>query len=165
MIRDWIEKIESKVTNPETGLPDELFYFVGRLTPFINVDLWVQHPIYGTLLTWRDDIHTGKGWHIPGGIIRLRESFLDRIAKVAKNEMGALLLNSEGPLLINEMIKKNGGERSHFISLLFKCEIDAKSMDRIVDSSKNNDCKIKFFNSCPDELLKTHLIYSNLFKN
>ena len=82
MIRDWIEKIESKVTNPETGLPDELFYFVGRLTPFINVDLWVQHPIYGTLLTWRDDIHTGKGWHIPGGIIRLRESFLDRIAKV-----------------------------------------------------------------------------------
>ena len=68
-----LSKIEKKINNPKKGLPDEIFYFVGRLTPYINVDLLIKSPTEGTLMTWRDDKYSGKGWHLPGGIIRFRE--------------------------------------------------------------------------------------------
>ena len=37
-----ILEIEKLVKNPKKGLPDDVFYFVGRLTPYINVDLLIK---------------------------------------------------------------------------------------------------------------------------
>ena len=73
--------------NPKKGLPDEIFYFVGRLIPYINVDLLIKSPTEGTLMTWRDDKYSGKGWHLPGGIIRFKEKIRKRIANVGKTEL------------------------------------------------------------------------------
>ena len=49
------------------------------------------HEKKNTLLAWRDDHLNGKGWHIPGGIIRFKESIKKRINEVAKNEIGTLV--------------------------------------------------------------------------
>ena len=38
-------------------------------------------------MTWRDDKYSGKGWHLPGGIIRFREKINQRIANVGKTEL------------------------------------------------------------------------------
>ena len=106
-------------------MPEDIFYFVGRLTPYINVDLIIRCPINGVLLTWRNDKFSGKGWHIPGGIIRFKEKIKERIKKVGINELGIKINNFKGPVEINEIIV-NQKERSHFISLLFECFIQKK---------------------------------------
>src|SRR5438105_4861558 len=50
------------------GLPPEVFLFLSRVTPLLNVDLLIQDDRGRTLLTWRDDEFFGAGWHVPGGI-------------------------------------------------------------------------------------------------
>ena len=69
-----IKYLKKKVLYPSKGLPDDLFYYVSSITPMINVDLLIKNKKGHTLLAWRDDQYAGKGWHIPGGIIRFKES-------------------------------------------------------------------------------------------
>lgn len=152
-----ILEIEKLVKNPKKGLPDDVFYFVGRLTPYINVDLLIKCKNHGTLLTWRDDLYSGTGWHFPGGIIRFKENIQSRIYKVAKNEINIKIKSYNGPLEINQIII-NQKERSHFISLLYKCEIGDKELHNLLKLSKKNK-KIRFFKKEPKQLLKWHKIY------
>ena len=44
-MKKLIEKIESQVENPSQGLQEDIFYFVGRLTPYINFDLLVKNDL------------------------------------------------------------------------------------------------------------------------
>ena len=60
-LKNLIAELERNVTNASEGLPDEIFYFVSRLTPYVNVDLLIDIPGKGILLTWRDDEYTGAG--------------------------------------------------------------------------------------------------------
>src|SRR3954451_13793393 len=70
--------LDAWVGEPVDGLPEEFFLFLSRYTPIVNVDLLIQEAIgedrRRTLLTWRDDETYGAGWHVPGGIIRYKES-------------------------------------------------------------------------------------------
>ncbi len=158
-IKKKIKYIENKIKNPMKGLPDEVFYFIGRNTPYINVDLLIKCPKKGILLTWRDDNYAGKGWHLPGGIIRFRETIKKRVKMVGKNELNLNIIKSKGPLEINEIIIKKQKERSHFISLLYECEVKKSELKNI---KKNN--LINFFKNKPKNLLKLHNIYKNYFK-
>ena len=67
-----IKFLENQIKNPSKGLPQEIFFFISRITPMINVDLLIKDEKGRTLLAWRDD-EFYKGWHIPGGIIRFKE--------------------------------------------------------------------------------------------
>ncbi len=87
-IADAIKRLKQEVSNPSKGLPDDLFYYISSTTPIINVDLLLKDENGRTLLSWRDDPHSGKGWHIPGGIIRFKETIEERINEVAKIEIG-----------------------------------------------------------------------------
>ena len=59
--------------DPREGLPEDLFLLATSLIPLANVDLFV-HDEKKVLLSWRDDAFHGKGWHIPGGCIRIKEA-------------------------------------------------------------------------------------------
>ena len=72
-INEIIRMLEEKIENPRIGLPQEVFFLVSRLTPMVNVDLLIKDEKGRTLLAWRDDEFVGKGWHVPGGIIRFKE--------------------------------------------------------------------------------------------
>ncbi len=157
-ILNSIKLIEKSVKSPKKGLPDNIFYFVGRMTPFINVDLLIKCPGYGTVLTWREDKFTGKGWHIPGGIIRFKEKIEYRIKKTGQSELGVKIQNFKGPIAINEIIA-NQQDRSHFISMLYKCYLSKKQMIKLLEITKSNK-NIKFFKTKPKNLLKWHRIYS-----
>jgi colanic acid biosynthesis protein WcaH len=156
-MKSLINELEKQIKNPEIGLPDDIFYLVGRLTPFVNVDLLIRDPVYGVLLTWRDDIYCGKGWHFPGGIIRFRENISDRINKVAILELNSEVLSSNVPLEINEVIVKEIKERSHFISLLYECTL----LNSEIYKTINNN--IKYFKNAPEDLLPAHYIYKKYF--
>jgi len=155
-----INELESRIKNPEDGLTDDVFYLVGRLTPFVNVDLLIRDPKYGILLTWRDDIYCGKGWHFPGGIIRFRENISDRIKKVASLELNSEVFYSNAPLEVNEVIVKELKERSHFISLLYECTLLNSD---VFNNANNKNKNIKFFKTVPDDLLAAHYIYKKYF--
>ena len=74
---DAIAFLEKEVPNPSAGLPDELFYYISKTTPLVNVDLLIKDENGRILLAWREDPIAGIGWHIPGGIIRFKETFAE----------------------------------------------------------------------------------------
>ena len=41
-ISDAIEILERHVPNPSVGLPDEVFYYISKTTPLVNVDLLIK---------------------------------------------------------------------------------------------------------------------------
>ena len=48
------------------GLEEEIFIAVSTIIPIVNVDLLILDSQNHILLSWRDDVYFGKGWHIPG---------------------------------------------------------------------------------------------------
>jgi colanic acid biosynthesis protein WcaH len=158
-ILEAISFLDMHTTNKTECLPDEVFYFISRTTPMVNVDLLIKDENERTLLSWRDDRYTGNGWHIPGGIIRYKETLHSRLLKVAQKEIGVEIYFEEKPSAINEIILPELENRAHFISFLYKCciplsfKIDNKNR-------KDNDAGfLKWHKKCPENLLKVQNIY------
>lgn len=117
---DWkaLENVLRTIPDPSKGLPDEVFRFVLKLTPMINVDLLVRNDRGEHLLAWREDAY-GRGWHVPGGIIRYREAIEERIEAVAKEELAAEVDHTAKPVDLKQLWRVRG----HFISLLYLCTL------------------------------------------
>ena len=124
-LEDLLLNVETFIGDSKKGLPDEVFYFISKLTPLVNVDLLIKNEEGETLLTWRHDKYYGPAWHIPGGIIRFREKFETRIQKVAMSELGADIIHEEHPMAMRQCFSKGNDVRGHFISLLFLCKLKA----------------------------------------
>ena len=164
-MKKLISQLESLTGNPRVGLADDMFYFVGRLTPFVNVDLLLRDNSGNVLFLWRDDPYSGTGWHLPGGIIRFQESWLTRVEQVAALEIGIKLEKVRGPIAINEIIDLSIQERSHFISLLFECTVDSKNnllLEKIIEKTPKAFLLTK---EVPKKILPKHHIYIKNIEN
>ena len=118
-----VDKLRVLKVDPTVSLPEELFLYVSSITPLVNVDLLIKDDAGQVLLTWRDDPYYEPGWHVPGGIIRFKETFMDRIQAVCRIELGATVRADPSPLIINQAIRADRSARGHFVSLLFKCKL------------------------------------------
>ncbi|MCY2993449.1 MAG: NUDIX domain-containing protein [Planctomycetota bacterium] len=98
-----------------------MFLFLSRLTPLVNVDLLISDEKQRFLLAWREDEYDGPGWHVPGGIIRFKESAAQRIRQVARLELGAEVGCDATPVAVHEHLRAERNTRGHFISLLYRC--------------------------------------------
>jgi hypothetical protein len=170
MLKKLIEKIESHIENPSKGLPEDIFNLAGRLTPFINVDLLVQDDLGRTLLSWRDESlfenNLSSAWHIPGGIIRLRETISQRLDKVAMNEMGGKLISfSKKPLRITQHIDHHIENRSHHIGLLYRCKLEENYEINNNNLNFGDSGFLEWHSSAPDNLHGNQLIYKDYFSN
>lgn len=116
--------LDAWVGEPAGGLPVEFFLWVSRFTPLINVDLLIQDERHRTLLTWRQDETYGAGWHVPGGIIRYKESAENRIRATARRELGTDVTFDPEPLSVVQYIDAGSRERGHFISLVYRCRLE-----------------------------------------
>ena len=125
-----IGTVQAAAGNPSHGLPEEIFLFVSRITPLVNVDLLIQDDGGRTLLTWRDDEFFGKGWHVPGGIVRYKEVAADRVRACAMEELGAEVSFDPAPILVSETIREER-TRGHFISLLYRCRLVGAPAERL----------------------------------
>jgi len=110
-----------RIIDPSTGVGTDALDVISCLTPIVNVDLLIKNKDGKVLVSWRDDKVCGSGWHLPGGIVRYKESLLERVHKTAITELGVDVIVDESPLEINE-IMLDQDIRGHFISILFKCE-------------------------------------------
>ena len=166
-LQEAIEAVERILlemgTDPAYGLPEPLFLFATTLMPVVNVDLLVADEQRRLLLTWRDDVHYGKGWHIPGGCVRLRESLAMRILQTARAEIGADVLFDNEPLTVRvSMVRyprpwlKNERERSHNLSLLFRCRLPAGYRVENGGLTEHDAGYRKWFADIPADLLPQH---------
>lgn len=159
-MKNIINSLESLIKNPKEGLPEEVFLFVSRITPLVNVDLLIKNEKGETLLTWREDKYYGPGWHIPGGIIRYKEKIEDRIKAVAKNELGIRVKFKKEPIAINEVICPKRKERGHFISLLYKCKLISKLPEELkYQGGKPRAGQWAWHNKCPKNIISVHKMY------
>ncbi len=159
-INQAINFLEKQIKNPQVCLPEEIFLFASRIMPLVNVDLLLQDEKGRTLLAWRDDQYAGTGWHIPGGIIRVKERLEERLEKVAETEIGAKVKFEPKPLAINEMIFERE-VLGHFISFLFKGYLPGAFLPQNKGLKENDAGYLKWHKKCPGNLLKSHAIYKD----
>ena len=159
-IKELIDSLESLIENPSKGLPDDIFLFITRMTPIVNVDLLIKNDQHQTLLTWRDDGYYPPGWHIPGGIIRYKETISDRIIAVARSELGAEIEFKNDLLAINEVILPSRVDRAHFISLLYECTL-ISSLDKNLRYEEGipNLGEWSWHEKCPNDIIPVHEMY------
>lgn len=159
-MKNIIDLLESLIKNPSKGLPEDIFLFVSRIIPIINVDLLIKNEKNQTLLTWRDDGYWPAGWHIPGGIIRYKEKISDRIKAVAKNELGVRIKFKKEPLAVNEVICPQRKNRGHFVSLLYEC-ILLSPLNKNLEFKKGTPKpgEWAWHSRCPKNIISVHRMY------
>jgi len=157
-IKTNIDILEKEIENPSIGLPDDIFYFISKLTPMVNVDLLIKDEKGRTLLAWRDDPFAKKGWHLPGGIVRFKETLENRVKKVAQTEIGVDVDFENIPIAVNEIISEHD-VRGHFISFLYRCSLPSSFKPSNDGLTKDQQGYLKWHDICPINLVKVHEIY------
>lgn len=160
---EYLDRLIKEELQPENGLPQDVFNFVASVTPMINVDLLVRDDDGKVLLAWRDDKYSGYRWHIPGGIIRFKESIEHRIHQVALNELKTDISWNGKILDINEIITPQQ-ERGHFISLLVECKPDYEKIKITNNLNLIKEGDLSWFEKCPENFIECQYpIYSKYF--
>jgi ADP-ribose pyrophosphatase YjhB (NUDIX family) len=158
-----IPAIEARIGDPRQGLPEDVFLLVSRITPLINVDLLIQDDGSRTLLTWRADEFFGSGWHVPGGIIRFKESAAHRLRACAREELGADVSSETAPLLVSETILEQD-TRGHHVSLLFRCRLLSPPDEaRRATSDRPSSGQWRWHEHCPSDLIDSQSEYARFF--
>ncbi len=158
-----IAELERAIGDPHSGLPEPVFLFISRIAALVNVDLLIKDAAGRTLLTWRDDEHYGPGWHIPGGVIRYKETAADRVRAVAKTELGATVDFEPAPIFVLESISPERN-RGHAISLLYRCRL-LTAPDESLRAGPNapRTGAWLWHASMPADLLTVHRPYAQFF--
>ena len=152
-----IDELDSIIEDPDSGLPEEVFLLASRITAMVNVDLLIRNDSNETLLTWRGGSYYSPGWHIPGGIVRYKESMYERIKQVAKLELGTEVDFRLTPILVNEIIRSpERVNRGHFISFLFDCQLISEPIQQPQHG------EWKWHEECPSDLIPVHMMYKEV---
>jgi ADP-ribose pyrophosphatase YjhB (NUDIX family) len=121
---DQVRKIlDIRAPDPRAGLPRDVFLLLSRFVPMVNVDLVIRNDAAHTLLTWREDEFDGPGWHLPGGVIRYKETAEERIRATAREELDATVEFDPIPIAGQQLIVPDRSERGHFVSLAYRCRL------------------------------------------
>jgi colanic acid biosynthesis protein WcaH len=146
--------LDKQIQDKTVGLPDDIFYFISRVTPLVNTDLLIKDKKGRTLLAWRDDQYCGKGWHIPGSIVRFKESLEHRIIETARKELGTTdIVYDKNPLTMHEIILPEHDNRAHFISFLYECSLNDDYVILNDGKTVNDPGYMEWHNCCPDSLI------------
>ena len=161
----WLER--GKI-DPSEGLPLEVFEWISSMVPIANVDLLILNDKNEVLLSWRDDEYFGKGWHIPGGCIRFKETLEERIQKTAENEIGTRVITNYVPVATKEVIIGRGQaspiKRAHHIAVLYECHLaDGFKIDN-AGKAEHDPGYMRWHSAIPADILPVHEVYTDVFK-
>lgn len=160
MVKSLVKQLEDEVGDPCCGLPEHVFIFASGITPMVNVDLLIKRTDGRTLLTWREDGYWKPGWHIPGGVIRYKETIADRLNRTALAELGAGLKPNFIFFGCKEFIHPTRKARGHFISLLYRCELAGRPDLKLkFRSGKPRPGQWAWHEKCPKDLISVHEVY------
>jgi colanic acid biosynthesis protein WcaH len=175
-LADTIRTIDAAVGQPHPGrLPLELFLLVSRLVPLFTVDLWIQRDDGAVLLTWRDDAHFGRGWHVPGSALRFGETAAHRLRECAREELGAEIEPELLPFDLMEEIQPGvhhgtdpqSRTRGHNVSAAYRCRLltqpDPVREYRPSSPEPPREGQWAWHPTCPADLLPVHRVYEKHF--
>jgi colanic acid biosynthesis protein WcaH len=176
-LTEAIRAVDAAVGQPHPGrLPLELFLLVSRLVPLFTVDLWIQREDGAVLLTWRDDAHFGKGWHVPGSALRFGETAAHRLRECGREELGAEIEHEALPFDLMEEIQPHAGDaaagseartRGHNVSAAYGCRLltpaDPAREYQPGSPHSPREGQWAWHARCPDELLAVHRVYEKHF--
>jgi colanic acid biosynthesis protein WcaH len=112
------------------------------------------------LLTWRDDRFYGSGWHVPGGIIRYKQTAEDCIRATAQRELGAAVEFEPQPMAVIQTIDPVRRERGHFISLLYRCRLAAPPAETLrAAGGAAQPGQWAWHEQCPPDLIPAQACY------
>lgn len=157
-ITEEIKILDKCIQDPTKGLPEDIFLFISRNIPMINVDLLIKDENNRTLLSWRDDQYAGKGWHIPGGMLRLKETLTNRVKEVSKIEIGTIVDFDPEPIDIIEFMN-NQTERCHFITFLYDCYLPSTFIPDNKNLSNTDNGFLMWHDKCPYNLINMQDYY------
>ena len=162
--RQAFAALNAWVGQPSEGLPEEFFLFLSRFMPLINVDLLIQDDRRRTLLTWRQDETYGAGWHVPGGIIRYKETAEDRIRATVRRELGADVDFDPQPFAVEQTMDPHRRERGHFVALVYRCRLLSPPDPalRYLEGQPQRD-QWAWHDSCPPNLIAWQDAYRKFF--
>jgi len=140
-------------------LPQHLFDYVSTITPLVNVELLLKDRTSSILLSWRDDGLYGPGWHLPGGIVRHKESLLSRVSEVARLECGITKIQNCNLIQINQIMNPHRDLRGHFISFVFCATTDRQFIQASPELVNGAVCS---FTQAPANLIDQHQRYHGL---
>ena len=162
-LENQLKNIYSQITSPTKGLPQPVFNFISALTPLVNVDLLVTDEQGRILLAMRDDEFDGMVWHIPGGIIRYRETLEERLQRTAENELGCRVAFEQTPLAVNQLFAEHT-VRGHFISFLYRCTLPKEFVVEDKEQFEHGD--LCWFEKCPENFIPCQKeVYARYFKD
>lgn len=158
-VLDAITYLKSQVKDPNKGLPEDIFLYISCVTPLVNVDLLIQDEKGQTLLSYRNDNFFGRGWHIPGGIIRFRELPFERVKKVIETEIFSEVKMEEQPIEVISLVVPELEERSHSVGLLYRGFLSSSIPLNNKGKEETDAGYLKWFSECPEDLLSVHYVY------
>jgi colanic acid biosynthesis protein WcaH len=145
------------------GLQQPLFLAVSRLTPLVNVDLLVSDGSGRLLMTWRADEFYGPGWHVPGGILRFKETAAQRIAAVARLELGVKVQAKAHPWRVLELMSTERDIRGHFITLAYSCQLITELPQAMWAGPRPRPGQWAWFDELPAQTIAQHRVYGSWF--
>ena len=150
------------------GLPEKLFLAISMLMPVPNIDLLILNQEGQILLSWRDDEYFGKGWHIPGGCIRFKETMLERAIETARIELHTEVEINPEPLAIRDVIvgknEPTPKVRAHHLAVLFECKLPEEYQIDNRGMAEGDAGYLKWFGKIPNNILKVHDCYKDIFE-
>lgn len=162
-LKQLLKEVEAYIDDPTQGLPEELFLFATEITPMVNVDLLIRDRIGQILLAWRNDEYHGNGWHVPGGILRVKESFEDRLQKTAERELGCRVEFAPNPLDIVPIITPTLKRRCHFITFVYDCRLPDDFCFDNGTLSRRDTGFLAWHKRFPEDMLACHAFYKKYF--
>ena len=163
-VEEMLKKIEKYINDPTKGLPEEVFLFITKITPMVNVDLLVKDVDGRILLAWRNDLYHGNGWHVPGGILRVKETFEERIQKTAENEIGCHVIASKKPIEVVPIISNDLTIRCHFITFIYECKLPEDFQINNGKLKSNETGYLEWHKKYPGKMLSVHRFYKKYFE-
>ena len=159
-----LDEVRKHIDDPSRGLPEDVFLFLSEISPLPNVDLLVRDKEGRILLAWRNDPWWGAGWHVPGGIIRVKETFEERIQKTAKAELGTAVVSTKEPVEIHQIINRDLRTRGHHITIVFECSVPDDYQIDNGDLTEHDTGFLAWHDHFPERMLRCHLFYRKYFQ-
>ena len=161
--RDVIHLLDQ--INVKEGLGTDLYEAVSRLTPSISVEAVVKNSDASkTLLIWRNDKMYGPGWHLPGGVLRFKETLKDRLFKTLDRELGITKADITGPLGFHEIFNEKRDVRGHFISFVFEVIPHDPPSEKKQSGVKPSHGCWRWFETCPPNLIVNQAAFRKYLK-
>jgi colanic acid biosynthesis protein WcaH len=155
-IREAVSFLDKSIPDKTAGLPEDIFLFISRTTPLVNVDLLIKDKHGRVLLAWRDDEYYGKGWYIPGRIVRFKESLEDAVQKCAEIELGTKVEFDPKPVTVEQFIMPEWDIRAHFISFLYACSIPETYMPKSMEKGSHRAGDLCWHTTLPENFIHYH---------